>query len=197
MIFYRWGNWGLYSPPALLLTHDIPPKPTVCMGSPPKRGIHLVYALPPGYHISSLFLFTSCLPVNSRLVLSFWLSLAFLKHLLTSDKRQQILFLWLTPLCWLAGFCCGSLCSWLPGTNIFSCRDKAWVLLDQSSRSGSGLPASPRLAQVQGKRQSSFLKTCAQSHWLTTPCPGFIKMEYLTSEGLLDPPWRTGYISVQ
>lgn len=97
MIFYRWGNWDLYSPPALLLTHDIPPKPTVCMGSPPKRGIHLVYALPPGYHISSLFLFTSCLLVYSRLVLSFWLSLAFLKHLLTSDKRQQILFLW--PLC--------------------------------------------------------------------------------------------------
>lgn len=104
MIFYRWGNWGLYSLPALLLTHDIPPKPTVCMGSTPKQRIHLDYVLPPGYHISSLFHFTSCLPVSSRLVLSFWLSLAFLKHLLTSYKWQQILFLWFTPLCWLAGF---------------------------------------------------------------------------------------------
>lgn len=75
-----------------------------------------------------------------------------------------------------------SLLSWLPGTNVFSCRDKAWVLLDQSSRSGSGSPVTPRFVQVQGKRQSSFLKTCAQSYCLTTPCPGLIKTEYLTAE---------------
>lgn len=123
-----------------------------------------------GEHISSLFLSASRLPSESRPVLSFWLHLTFLKHLLTSYKWQQILFLWLTLLCWFAVFVMAlSARGYLRQSFPSSDRYASWVLLDQPSGSGSRLSASPRLVQVQGKLRRHSLKICAQNHCLTIP----------------------------